>query len=290
MRVRIATVMCAIFIVCDLFGQETATSTLQGVAYDSSRSVLPNAEVSLVNNATGFRRSVNTAAEGDYIFTLVPAGVYEVTMKASGFATAQFPNVELRVGASTRLDAMLSLSAVEQEVTVEAQVTQSGTTKTAVGLSITPTEVQGLPLNGRDFANLAFLAPGTKPVNSYDPTKNRVAVFATNGSAGRNVNVTVNGIDDKDNTVGGPVMQLPLEAVEEFNISTQRFSAANGRTSGSAINLITRSGTNNYHGSLFLLERDTSLNAKDYFTAQTGQPTSPFSRQQYGGSFGMPIV
>jgi hypothetical protein len=157
-------------------------------------------------------------------------------------------------------------------------------------MAVTPADVQSLPLNGRDFANLAFLAPGVKPVNSYDPTKNRVAVFATNGSSGRNVNATINGIDDKDNSVGGPVMQMPLEAVEEFSISTQRFSAANGRTSGSAVNLVTKSGTNNYHGSLFLSERDTSLNANDYFSAQSGQPTSPFSRQQYGGSFGMPII
>jgi hypothetical protein len=79
---------------------------------------------------------------------------------------------------------------------------------------------------------------------SYDPTKNRIGVFATNGSSGRNVNMTVNGVDDKDNTVGGPVMQLPLEAVQEFNISTQRFSAPNGRSEGAAVNVITKSGSN----------------------------------------------
>src|SRR5260370_12506054 len=104
--------------------------------------------------------------------------------------------------------------------------------------------VQELPMNGRDFVNLAILAPGARPVDSYDPTKNRVGVFATNGSSGRNVNVTVNGIDNKDNTVGGPVMQMPLEAIQEFNISTQRFSAANGRSEGPAINVITNNETN----------------------------------------------
>ena len=120
--------------------------------------------------------------------------------------------------------------------------------KTDVSLPITPSEVENLPLNGRDFVNLAILAPGARPVNSYDPTKTRIGVFATNGSSGRNVNMTVNGVDNKDNTVGGPVMQLPLEAIEEFNISTQRFSAANGRSEGAAVNVITKSGTNEFHG------------------------------------------
>src|SRR5207253_7163621 len=82
--------------------------------------------------------------------------------------------------------------------------------KTDVSVNVTPRDIQDLPLNGRDLANLAYLAPGAKPVDSYDPTKNRIAIFGINGSSGRNVNVTVNGIDNKDNTVGGPVMQFPL--------------------------------------------------------------------------------
>lgn len=269
MRVMsIAIAVGAIFMACNLFGQEIASSTLQGVVYDSSHAVVPNAEVALVRNATGFGRTVTSAADGAYIFTVVPAGTYEVRVKATGFAAAQFPNVELRVQVSTRLDATLGLSAIVETVTVDAQVSQIATAKTAVGMSVTPVEVQSLPLNGRDFSKLAFLAPGAKPVDFAG--RSRIIAFATNGSAGRNVNVTVNGIDDKDNISGGPAMQLPLEAVEEFNISTQRFSAANGRTSGSAVNLITKSGTNNYHGSLFLSERDTSLNARDYFSAQSG--------------------
>ena len=135
-----------------------------------------------------------------------------------------------------------------------------------------------LPLNGRDFGNLAYLAPGAKPVDSYDPTKNRISIFGINGSSGRNVNVTVNGVDNKDNTVGGPVMQLPLEAVQEFNISTQRFSAANGRSEGAAINVITKSGTNAYHGALYGFFRDQALNANDFFSKQGGSDTPPYSR------------
>ena len=103
--------------------------------------------------------------------------------------------------------------------------------------TIVPGEGDELPLLGRDVANLAYLAPGVRATDSYDQSQNRYAILSVNGQGGRNVNVTINGVDDWDNTVGGPVMQLPLEAVEEFVISSQRFSAANGRSEGAAINM-----------------------------------------------------
>jgi hypothetical protein len=267
-----------------------STSTVQGTVFDSSHAVVPKAEVTLSNPATGLKRVEVSGNDGAYRFTQVQPDVYSISVKAPGFTTAVYPKVDIQVATTAELNVTLTAGAQSDMVTVDASAPLIDTQKTEVSMSITPAEVQNLPLNGRDFANLAFLAPGVKPVNSYDPTKARVAVFATNGSGGRNVNVTVNGIDDKDNTVGGPVMQLPLEAVQEFSISTQRFSAANGRSSGSAINLVTKSGTNQFHGALFLFERDTSMNANDYFSKQSNQPTSPFSRQQYGGSFGGPIV
>ncbi len=133
-----------------------------------------------------------------------------------------------------------------------------------------------MPLNGRDMGNLAYMVAGAIPVISYDPTKNRIGIFGINGSGGRNVNVTVNGIDNKDSTVGGPVMQLPLTAVQEFNISTQRFSAANGRSEGAAVNVITKSGKNKFHG--------------DGYFFDTSSPTPQFERQQFGGDFGGPIA
>ena len=117
-------------------------------------------------------------------------------------------------------------------------------------------------------------------------------MFSTNGSSGRNVNMTVNGVDNKDNSVGGPVMQLPLEAIQEFNISTQRFSAANGRSEGAAVNVITKSGTKPVHGSLFFQDRDQAFDTLNYFeqVAHGGSGMkAPFSRQQFGGSIGGPV-
>jgi len=209
-----------------------------------------------------------------------------VRVSVKGFATAVFENVELAVSQSTNIDAALSPSQQAEVVTVESGgAALLDVQKTDVSLPITPDQVQELPLNGRDFANLAYLAPGAKPVDSYDPTKNRIAIFGINGSSGRNVNVTVNGIDNKDNTVGGPVMQFPLEAIEEFNISTQRFSAANGRSEGAAVNVITKTGTNLFHGALYFFDRNEALNTKNALE----DTKSPFSRQQFGGSVGGPI-
>src|SRR5437764_1967596 len=176
-------------------------------------------------------------------------------------------------------------------VTITSEAELVNREKTDISLNITPRDVQDLPLNGRDLANLAYLAPGVKPVDSYDPTKNRIAIFGVNGSSGRNVNVTVNGIDNKDNTVGGPVMQFPLEAIQEFVISTQRFSAVNGRSEGAAVNVVTKSGTREFHGSAFFQVRDKKLNATEVDpVSQTKLAVKPpFNRKIWGGSIGGPI-
>jgi hypothetical protein len=279
--------------VTELYGQATSSATLQGTVRDKSQAVIPGAEVKVTSKETGLVRATSTGDTGVYRFDLLPAGRYEVRAHMQGFTTGVYENVEVAVGQTTSVDATLSPSQQSEVVTVEASgAALVDVQKTDVSRAITPAEVQELPLNGRDFANLAILAPGARPVNSFDPTKNRIGVFATNGSNGRNVNVTVNGIDNKDNTVGGPVMQLPLEAIEEFNISTQRFSASNGRSEGAAINVITKSGSNDFHGAVYFFDRNEAFNAINYFekteNGGTGQK-APFSRQQFGGSVGGPL-
>ena len=273
-----------------LYAQANATGTLTGTVTDKSGAVVPNATAQITNAESGLSREAKTNDAGVYRFDLLPAGTYTVRISMSGFATAAFGNVGIAVSQTTTLDASLSPSTQAEVITVEATGTPLvDTERNDISLPITTKQIEDLPLNGRDFVNLAYLAPGARPVNSYDPTKNRVGVFGVDGSSGRNVNVTVNGIDDKDNTVGGPVMQLPLEAVQEFLISTQRFSAANGRSEGALITAITKSGTNEYHGSLYLFDRNEAMNANDYFSEQAGQPKPPYSRQQFGGSIGGPV-
>ena len=270
------------------FGQATASGTIQGTVLDKSESVITGAQVVITSKATGATRAASTSGEGTYRFDLLSAGLYTVKVSKEGFSTVS-ATVELLVSQTATANITLNPGSISETIEVTEQAPLLDVAKTSVSQQITPSEVQELPLLGRDVANLAYLAPGVKATDSYDPTKNRYAILSVNGQSGRNVNVTINGVDNKDNTVGGPVMQLPLEAVQEFVISTQRFSAANGRSEGAAINLITKAGTNNYHGSAFGFFREQQFNAENVFEQQSGQK-GPYSRQFFGGSIGAPIV
>jgi hypothetical protein len=276
----------------DLNAQVTASATVQGTVVDKSEAVVSGAEVTITNKATGATRTTKTNASGEYRFDLLPAGIYTIKANAPGFAAAQAKDVELLVGATSTQNLTLVPGAVSETVEVSATAPLVDQQKTDVSMNITPQQIQELPLIGRDIADLAYLSPGVKAADSYDPTKNRYSILSVNGDGGRNVNVTVNGTDNKDNTVGGPVMQLPAEAVQEFQISTQRFSAVNGRSSGAAINVITKSGSNSYHGSAFAFFREQAFNA-DQKVANgdgTSSPANPpYRRQWFGGSVGGPI-
>jgi hypothetical protein len=275
-----------------IFGQATATGTIQGTVLDKSQSLIAGAEVVITSKATGVTRTVVTSDEGTYRFDLLSAGFYTVKVSKQGFSTAA-QTVELLVGQTVAANVTLNPGAISETIEVTEEAPLLDVAKTSVSQEITPKEVEELPMVGRDVANLAYLAPGVKAADSYDPTKNRYAILSVNGAGGRNVNVTVNGVDNKDNTVGGPVMQLPLEAVQEFKISTQRFSAENGRSEGAAINMITKSGTNLYHGSLFGYFRDAALETDEKVPNGTGGQFSShpdYSRQQFGGSIGGPFV
>src|SRR5712691_1668968 len=276
------------------FAQATASAALQGTITDQSDAAIKGTKVAITSKEQGWTRSTDSSDTGFYGFELLPAGIYSIKASASGFSTAEVKDVVLQVGATTTQNFTLKPGSVAETIEVTGTVPLVDQTKTDVGVNITPQQIQDLPLIGRDIADLAYLSPGVKSADSYDPTKNRYSILSVNGQGGRNVNVTVNGVDNKDNTVGGPVMQLPAEAVQEFQISTQRFSAVNGRSEGAAINVITKSGSNNYHGSAFGFFRDQSLNADQKVadpTVPSGFVTSnpPYSRQWFGGSIGGPI-
>lgn len=270
-------------------GQATATGSIVGVVSDASGAVVPHATVTVTDNATSVQRTTTTNGDGQYRFDLLPAGNYHVHVMATGFSPADTSTLSLQVGSTSTANVPLATGGVNTTVDVSTASQLLDAEKTDASTNVTPAEVQSLPLNGRDFANLAILAPGVKLVDSYDPTKNRYAVYAVNGSSGRNTNTTVNGVDNKDNTVGGAVMQLPLEGVEEFKISTARFSAINGRSEGAALNVITKRGTNKFHGALFGFFRNDALQTKNYFDVQANNPKPAYSRQQYGGAIGGPI-
>ena len=269
--------------------QATADGSVLGVISDATGAAIPGAVITATNKATNAKRTSTANSAGEYRFELLPAGNYVLHAEAPGFSPSDTQTLSLQVGAT--LTANLPMSAGSVSTTIEVATTNQlvDVEKTDSSTNVTPQQVESLPINGRDFANLAILAPGVKLVDSYDPTKNRYAVYAVNGSSGRNTNTTVNGIDNKDNTVGGAVMQLPLEAVQEFKISTARFSAENGRSEGAALNVITKQGTNQFHGSLYGFFRSDAIEKINALDQAAGNPKPAYSRQQYGGSFGGPI-
>jgi hypothetical protein len=288
----VAIIGCLLPGCASLWAQVTATASLEGTVQDKAQAVIAKGTVTITNKDTGATYTTTTDGAGAYKFNPLAIGIYNIKVTAAGFATAEAKDVEVAVGRTTTQNFSMSPGAVSETVEVTGTVPLVDQTKTDVSVNITPKQISDLPLIGRDIADLAYLAPGVKAADSYDPTKNRYSILSVNGDGGRNVNVTVNGVDNKDNTVGGPVMQLPAEAVQEFSVSTQRFSAVNGRSSGAAINVVTKSGTNAYHGSFFGFFREQAFNADQKIANGDGTSTgvnTPYSRQWFGGSVGGPI-
>src|ERR1041385_2461456 len=201
----IAVISCLLLSSFNLFAQVTATANLQGTILDKTQAVIGNkAEITLTNKETGATRTTKTNDAGEYRFELIPAGTYTIKVTAQGFSAGEAKDVVVQIGRTVTQNFTLQPGGGSETVEVTAAAPLVDQTKTDVSTNITPQQITDLPLIGRDIADLAYLAPGVKAADSYDPTKNRYSILSVNGDGGRNVNVTVNGVDNKDNTVGGP--------------------------------------------------------------------------------------
>ena len=182
--------------------------------------------------------------------------------EATGFSKYVQEPVVVNVLQRTTVNPDLKVGGIGETVTVTGESTALvETTKTEVGGVIDQRRLENLPVNGRSFASLAILIPGATLQPSFDPTKARVGTFSVGGSTGRNLNITIDGGDNKDNAVGGILQNFSMEGIQEFALSTQRFSAANGRSGGALLSVVSKSGTNDFHGSVFGFFRDDTLNA-----------------------------
>ncbi len=264
-------------------------ASLGGRVTDESGGALPGVTVTATNPATGFTRTTVTAADGSYHFPSLPAGTYVVVADLSGFASVTTRNVELNVATERELNIALKQAAVKEQITVTAQAPLVETTP-AIGTVVSQREMQNLPLNGRQFANLGSLAPGTTLSVNADPTKPGQLTIALNGGSGRNVNFLVDGGDNTDDTIGGALQNFNIEAVQEFNIQTQQYKAEYGRTTGGVLTVVTKTGTNEFLGSAYEFYRDKSLNEKTTAEKNGHAEKAPYRRDQYGASFGGPIV
>lgn len=266
-----------------------ANASLKGRVTDASGGALPGVTVTAKQPATGFTRSTTSGGDGSYSFPSLPPSAYDVTFEIQGFKSFNEKSVDLNVSTTRTLDVTMQVSAVAEMLTVtsEAPVVR---TEATMGAVISQKELATLPLNGRQFANVAVLAPGTTLSYNSDPTKPGQLTIALDGGSGRNVNFVIDGGDNTDDTIGGALQNYPLESVQEFKIQTQEYKAEYGRSSGGVLNVVTKGGTNDFHGSAFEYYRNKSLNSETESERQAGQGKGDYRRDQFGASIGGPIV
>ena len=283
-----------------VLAQTSSTGVITGVVQNEKGEVVADATVRAVNVGTNATREARTSSEGVYEITQLVPGTYRVEVEAQGFSKLVQSDVIVNVLQRTSINATLKVGQITDVVNVTADdAPLVETTKTDVGGVVDQRRLESLPVNGRSFASLAILIPGATLAPSFDPTKSRVGTFSVGGATGRNLNITVDGGDNKDNAVGGILQNFSMEGIQEFALSTQRFSAANGRSGGALLSVVTKSGTNEFHGSIFGFFRDDKLNANAPKLLAEANPglfpnagdavKPPFGRQQFGGSFGGPI-
>jgi carboxypeptidase family protein/TonB-dependent receptor-like protein len=271
------------------YAQETR-GDITGRVVDEQGHVVPGATVTATNKGTGAARSATTNDVGEYTITQLPPGKYDLTVEASNFSRSLAPDFELNVGARVTQNFELKPGEISATVQVTSEGALVDTTTSELGRNITPAEVQNLPLLNRTFANLSIIAPEARPVGTFDPTKTHVGTVSFSGGDGRQVDVNVDGGDNKDNVVGSMLQNFAYESIQEFQVLQHRWTAESGRSVGGVVNVISKSGTNSFHGSGFFNFRNQSLRAKDFFEKQTTDPKPSYNREEFGGSLGGRII
>ena len=270
------------------YGQTTAT--LRGQVRDAQGAAVPSATVIVSSAATGLSRTAPTASDGTFVVANLPPGVVDLTVTARGFAEAKRTGLVLEVGQAAAVEIELTVAGVREAVDVAVSVTGVDTTRSVVDAVIPSTAIEALPLNGRNFLQLALLVPGNAPAPNFDPTKSNSVVISSAGQLGRGGNITVDGADNNDDVVGGPLQNVTQESVQEFQIATNRFTAESGRSASSVINVVTKSGSDRLRGSVALFARDHRWQGLPATFDRSSGDTLPFDRQQVAGAAGGPLV
>ncbi len=270
-RALLLAVLCSVLSLCPLlYGQ--ANGSLSGTVADKTGSVIPGASVKITSQATGLVREAKTDDSGHYLVPLLPVSTYTIHVEASGFQITEQKDIRLQVDEQSEVDFALNPASVSQSVEVNANEVAVETTNPSLGQVITEQQVAQLPLNGRDFVQLATLTPGaiqeTNPGSFF--TQGADSEVAARGSfslsvGGSRPNATdwlLDGIDNNELTGGGIGIFSSIDDIQEFKVLTYNYSAEYGTRAGPTVLVTTKSGSNGYHGSLFEFFRNTDLDAK----------------------------
>ena len=257
----------AILFVAPVYSQVN-TGDITGRVTDSQGKVVAGATITATNGGNGASRSTTTNDDGEYIITRLAPGKYSLSVEAKGFSKPLVKDLELNVGATLTQNFELKPGEVSETVVVTSEGTAVQTTTSDIARNITPTEVRELPLINRTFASLSVIAPEARPVGTFDPTKTRVGTIGFSGGDGRQLDVNVDGGDNKDNVVGSLLQNFAYESIQEFQVLQHRWTAESGRSVGAVVNVVSKSGTNDLHGSGFFTYRNQSLRARDFFEKQ----------------------
>jgi hypothetical protein len=279
-----------------LLPAQGTSGRILGRVADSSGAILANVKVTLVNEGTSVSRDATTNQNGDYDFVEVPVGTYRLEFDLTGFKKNVRRGVSLDINQVITLNLTMQVGTAQEIVDVTSEAPLVETTSTQLGAVVNDRAVSELPLNSRDAYQFLQLQPGVMSTvgssNSVVYGSDRPGAVSVNGGRGRSNNFSVNGGDANDQFVNLPTVQPSPDSIQEFRVLTNTFDAEYGRNSGSVVNVVTKSGTNNIHGNLYEFFRNTVLNAHPYcFTAVQGIPCDKpkFNQNQFGGTLGGPI-
>jgi hypothetical protein len=266
---------------------------VRGVVQDATGARVPSASISLRFGSSQQQRALHSDSHGEFRIDDLAPGRYTVEVSAAGFAPA---STEISVRVSTTRDVTVTLTpgTVEQLVSVRSGGSSIATQPIDLASQvhqgvITSEDLESLPLAARSFANIAYLAPGTEPVEPSDPTKARITAISTGGSSGLNNELSVDGGDNSDDYIGGFLQNYSPDSIEEFSMRTSQEDADTGGTTAGSLVITTRAGTNDWHGDAAFYERAAALNARFPIENPAPNPKQPFSRQNYVGALGGPI-
>ena len=272
-----------------LFGQGGATGTILGTVTDNSGAVVPKAAVEVTNVATNVTKKVETTSSGDFSVPFLNPGTYKVTVQAAGFQRATVASVTLVVAQQARVNVEMKPGAVSENIEVTANAVAIDTDTSAVTQLVSQKQVEDLPLNGRNFQQLLFIGAGAVQTGGEQGTMRagQGAAISINGSRPESNDYMLDGMLNTDQALNTPAVVLSVDAIQEFKVQSETYSAQYGFTANQ-INIVSKSGTNQLHGSGFWFGRNDALDAKNYFQA-SNQPNAKLRQNQFGFVLGGPV-